>query len=287
MALFALFVRPTHADTTTSFYLSTGDDGSIVYNDVTWAATHDASSGNLAGTTLGGVYAAKITQWYVGRFFLNFDTSALPDDATISSATIYVYGESKNGALARTYNIYDGAQHETLITGDYDDCGTSAYSSNIAHSAFTTGAYNGWALNSSGIANISTSTNSKFCIRETTYDAPDSSPSDYENIYIRNTSYAGTSSDPYISITYTVPTPTSTPDTTTTLNYYITLPNGTNYWFGSTTIASGSPTTTYFQWPTSSSFMDNSITEHFVLYYMAALIIGGIWVVYYVGFKKK
>jgi len=76
----------------------------------------------------------------------------------------------------------------------------------------------------------------------------------------------------------------STTATSTTMWYYITLPDLTSWFFGTSTVyqPTSSPTSTYFLWPTSTSFMDNSLTQHFDLYYLLfKFFLGGlvIWLI--------
>lgn len=90
---------PAPPPVTTSFYGMSGD-GSISYNASTsWAIAHDALTGNLSNYTAttfkvnsGSLKGGKFN---IERVFLPFDTSALPDNATVTDAKLKIFTDAK------------------------------------------------------------------------------------------------------------------------------------------------------------------------------------------------
>jgi len=197
--------------TTTTFYSGPGD-GQVNYLGAgggTWATTHNAANGTANGISADEYLMARYfsTVYTVYRMFQIVDTSALPDDAVISSATVGFWGLGSGGTDPRHYNIYSSTAGDTLANSDYQSCGTTAFSdTSVAHSAWTTGSYNTWAMNATGIAAISKTGKTKFSIREADKDVANTAPAVDVNNYVhgQTSAYTGATRDPYLSVTYTV-----------------------------------------------------------------------------------
>ena len=91
-----------------------------------------------------------------------FDTSIIPDDATITSATFSVYGRSKSNSFSGTTFlglVLVGANHASnkeIVAGDYDSLDAVALSDlAVQYDDFSITAYNNFILNTAGIAAIS------------------------------------------------------------------------------------------------------------------------------------
>lgn len=111
----------------TSSFVSTASDGYIYQEDRTYQGARDAASGDFSyGTDLQLIVGRKIApnnNYLVYRTFLYFDTSSLPDDATIASATLSLY-------LAYTLNtatwdivVQNGQPtypHDPLVLADFN-----------------------------------------------------------------------------------------------------------------------------------------------------------------------
>ena len=118
---------------------------------------------------------------FLVRSFLLFDTSVLPNGATVTSATLRVFGTAKLddrpwGDL--TWNVYSSnpATDTALIAADYDKVGTTPFATAITFSGYDAAGFNTFTLNAAGRAAVDTTDISKFSIREATYDAPDVTP---------------------------------------------------------------------------------------------------------------
>lgn len=197
----------TSVDGYVQYYLSTG---------ATWATMHDDTGGtqvNSDGTTFGVfIQAHGSTNWtYLKRSYALFDTSAIPDGVTISSATLSIKGTAKADAegWAPTLNIYSGvpASDTNLVAADYNKAqfGTTAYCDTaITYAGFNTAAYNDFVLNATGIAAIDKAGITKIGIRNVNYDVADTAPSwvatAYFTLYAATADTAGTASDPKLVV---------------------------------------------------------------------------------------
>lgn len=150
------------------------------------------------------------------RAIFLFDTSALTSSASISAATLSLFGTSKQDGLSITpnYDIYPStpASNTALVNADYAQVGTTSQTgSPIAYGSFSTSAYNDSAFNATGLGNISKTGISKFGVRNASYDAAGvaptwSSTATPSELRINFADQAGTTNDPKLVVTYTVPT---------------------------------------------------------------------------------
>lgn len=198
---------------------STSVDGNVSIVDSggrTWAAIHDAGTGTGASTSSStgifiDLYADGNTDEWQGlyRTFILFDTSALPDGATISAAVVSVYGVYKLDEFGASVNVYSSnpASNTALITADYDALGTTPFCDTpITYSAFSTSGYNDWTLNATGRAAVSKTGITKLSIRESVYDAPDSEPTwaSTDRSYVQAYAADQGSNKPKLVVTYSV-----------------------------------------------------------------------------------
>lgn len=203
---------------------STSVDGYVSYqvvalSGVTWATIIAAADGHVTSDTeaiitrLLFIKSDSVTdRWTdLSRSFFLFDTSALGNGATITSATLSLFGTEKvdTGGITPNINIYSStpASNTALVLGDYDQVGSTAFSTAITFAGFSEVAYNDFALNASGLANISKTGISKFSTRNGQYDAASVSPTWANTITMYMKCYgadqAGTTNDPKLLITYT------------------------------------------------------------------------------------
>ena len=212
---------PVYTDATTTFLAGTGDGWVQKKNSPNWDITHDAASGSKVDYTLGSTFLARagITSdgdYIITRGFLPFDTSSLPDTASISAAVLdlYITGlENGDNDGDDFIVVVQAAQSSTssLVLDDYDQCG-AVNSPNEGSSRydvttdFVDDAYNSLILNLTGLGWISTTGWTKLGLREghDVLDHPYVGANGTKNrIAGRFADYAGTNFDPKLAITYT------------------------------------------------------------------------------------
>jgi hypothetical protein len=181
--------------------------------------------------------SATSGKWYsLYRGGFLFDTSSLPDDATITSATLSLYGVDKadpqNDSPTVAVYAFTPASNTNIAIGDYSNFGATAYSNVLTYASLSTTGYTDFTLNSIGIAAINKTGISKFGTRNANYDVTGTSPTwaAGQNIAHWTIYHAekGTGYQPKLVVTYTVlPTVTSqaatnVEETTATWNGNIT-----------------------------------------------------------------
>ncbi len=159
-------------------------DGYVMSDDtsqtLTWAqvvggtGTNNQHGGNTA-TSLIWCSQSTSGKWRACyRPILLFNTAALPDDATITSATLQLYGVNKNDVQGWAPDIclysVNPASTEDLANSDYSTFGNAAFSDVITYASFTASAWNTFTLNAAGLAAISKTGITKFGIRNANYE---------------------------------------------------------------------------------------------------------------------
>lgn len=182
------------------------NDDSIYAQNAVWATARAATAGTgTRNTTIATCQATSSGDYYVERGFFNFNTAALGASATITAATFGIYGTAKNGA-GSGYNIFSSTCSNPVVLADFDLVGTTKLSdTDILQAAYSTTGYNIWTLNAAGLAEINKTGITKLSLRETLKDLANSAPADTADISYASYQATGTSTDPYLSITYTTP----------------------------------------------------------------------------------
>lgn len=173
---------------------------------IAWDSGHDASEADScydsSSDLLVGVAYLPYTTFKFYRGYLYLDTSSLTADADISDAILKVYVEWETGSPG--VQIQDGTPtypHSALEKGDYD---YTHYSGNGGRLySLTEGQYNSITLTSPGEDWINQTGTTKFCIRALG-DVNDeiSSSTHWVNFY---SSEGGSTREPKLLITYTLP----------------------------------------------------------------------------------
>lgn len=187
-------VYPLNIDPSTTITSdASADDGYINAIDGTPQAF--TSTGNLQVTT----YTSK-GHFHVYRAVLDFDLSSL-SGYTCDSASLKAYCETAaNGQDTCTAKLYN-SNPMPWATGDYDSAATAQGSADL-----TTTGWKTWTLTAANLE-AKFGANASFRIEPGPSDA---SPIEWANL--RSFDYTGTSFDPYLDITYTVPTSSVTAD---------------------------------------------------------------------------
>lgn len=212
-----VFPDPSTGATTVDGYVRNSQ------TNVTWATLHDAADGTTTVSTnanddIVDIIHGTTTDRFndINRWLLTLDTSALGAGASVSAATFSHNGNNKAGAggTAYTINLFSStpASNNNLVVGDFDQVGTTAFSTEITYDGWSTVGYNDFVLNASGRANVSLTSISKFSLRFV-FDAANAAPTWSSGLRIEIIGYtadrAGTTEDPKLVITYTVATTAS------------------------------------------------------------------------------
>ncbi len=220
-------IYPVSTDHPTSYYSGSGDGyveftSTDVYDfDTVWDETHNATAGTSAHYT--GAFACApelINDWAttftlsLARAFYPFDTSALPDNATITAATLNLYCKEKRFGLTGSYDYINivqtnQASSTALVNADFDQCGAihspTVGASNVAISTLSTTAYTSISLNSTALGWISKTGYTNLGLR-VGRDLADADPigvddNDTDKARFYCSEQTGTDNDPYLEIT--------------------------------------------------------------------------------------
>ena len=138
-----------------TFY-STNSDGQLITEGGDYTAVHGASTAgfvypNDINITV-GQQTLPVVFW-VSRGALFFDTSSLPDDATIISAVLSLYGSSDASLVDFHITVVDGSVlNEPLVDADYGYLRSQIVSGGSFNtSGFSTSSYNDIPLNETGM----------------------------------------------------------------------------------------------------------------------------------------
>lgn len=199
---------------------TTAGDGYVTNHETssTWDSTHDSTTGTTTDYTGDAFYLKNKresdTEWIITRAFFPCDTSALPDDCIITAATFYayagaVYDEDNDGDDFITVVQTDQPSTTALTTADYNNCGATDNPTEGTDNRYDLS--NGgnkwlsWLLNATGRSWINKTGITMLGLREG-HDVLDHAITVGENTAVLRTSErAGTTYDPYLSVTYTLP----------------------------------------------------------------------------------
>ncbi len=216
-------------NTTSTFYPDAGDpgltsvDGYVqrVSDCSTWSNVRDGggTAAYAAGTSFSvGLNAAYCSgTWYImSRAITLFNTSAIGSTSTITSATYSLWNLTKRDELtpsgAMSVVTTNPASNTTLAASDYLQTGDILQAPIITLANITTNAYNDFALNSTGLSNISKTGVTKFGMRL------DADRTNTEPTYCNCNSDAsfssadtiGTTQDPKLVVVHSAPTSSGT-----------------------------------------------------------------------------
>ena len=142
---------------------------------------------------------------------LLFDSSSLGASANISSSIFSGYSSGKTATLGETpihLAASTPASNTSIVNADYQQIGRTSFGS-ITYANLTASQYNDITLNASGLSNISKTGISKFSL-QLEWDINNNFTGTWSDtartaIDVRSAEAAGTSQDPKLVVTYTVP----------------------------------------------------------------------------------
>ena len=175
------------------------------------ASGYDGGEYNITARVVSGGTSNTFNTFDRGLFL--FDCSALGSSVTVSSAVIGLYCDyigSDLGSFDMDIVSSSPTSNTVLANGDYTKLGTTPFSS-VVDTSLTTGQYNSFTLNASGLSNISKTGISKFGVT-VNWDTDGSfggtwGSGKYSGCYFTDGGAASTTKDPKIDITYNLPLP--------------------------------------------------------------------------------
>ena len=184
-------------------YSEDAQDGYAYSLGGTFSEARDATTGTFSSTHDQWQNSGAFSMLYVvGRSFFRFDTSAIPDGATISGVSLQVsFATNHNSAPFNTVCAVQGSQGDTLEGVDFDEVGSTSFGTTTGQ-ANTTKTI---TFNASGIAAISKTGYTYLAIREYDHDFLDVTPTGKNTNEHFFTEETGTQKDPQLIITYSVP----------------------------------------------------------------------------------
>lgn len=169
---------------------STSCDGQSGYENgsESWAVMRAKTDGNFADANSVSVIVAVKNSGAgddgLGRGFLLFDTSSIPDGDTITSASLWLKPSNvesdPNGSYALAVVQSSPASDTDIMTADFDQCGSlnspDEGATRVAHADFSLDTYKEIPLNATGLSWISKTGITKLGIREGYYDIDGNDP---------------------------------------------------------------------------------------------------------------
>ena len=174
--------------TTTSLTLdATPDDGWLKNTSAVYNTAQTATNGT-ADTTNTTLTIGQDSSYRVARGFLFFNTSNIPDSATISSVTLRFYGASDSSNQDFAILVYSGQPahpHHPLVAGDFDADNYTANASTgtLNTSTFSTSGYNTLSISPGQINKTGFTKLLLWSSRDQTMMQPQSGVDEYIMIY--------------------------------------------------------------------------------------------------------
>jgi len=196
---------------------STVDGWVANQNIADWSTARSASSANTVNDSDTYVNAlnnyAGVPNYYIYRGYFLFYTSSLCTEAIISSAIFssnagYKY-DNDNSVYGFTVIVSSNpTSNAGLVVGDYSKIGSTELSSRLDNTNLVLNVYNDYVFNTDGNNTISKTGITKLGLREG-HDLLNSAPPEpadsYNGPQFKSAENSGTSQDPKLVVTYTVP----------------------------------------------------------------------------------
>jgi hypothetical protein len=144
----------------------------------------------------------------VARYGATINTSSIPDEDTITSATLSLYGNSKlvvgSEERAYLYELVAPSSDGTLTTADFNNGGTTQFG--VTPSSWSTTDWNNISLNSSGITAINKTGKTRYMLNGW-YDVNATAPNNSNEFMIScyDADQSGTAQDPLLTVETGIP----------------------------------------------------------------------------------
>lgn len=202
--------------TTDTFTGGTGD-GQITGGSATYAtarATSSASNDSSTGAQVGQRWSGSL--YTVDRAFLVFDTSSIPDDATVTAATLYITAGGDGSTTDFLVQVYRFAWADTLASNreaNYDGAygGSATLEGTLRDTAagWVDGTQYSMAVDPAGINLTGTTRYTLVSSR----DVAGNTPTGQESVQLRTADHGTPGSRPQLEVTYTAGEEEGAPNT--------------------------------------------------------------------------
>ncbi len=209
---YPIWIDPT-IDLSTS-----ASDGFMYLIDDAYATARTSAAAETASTTspyinVGQRYSVLFEDYYVARVALYFDTSGVPDDATISSAALYLAGSASSDQSDTEFwiQVQSGMPvypHDPLVVNDFNYTYYTGNGGVLSTVGWLHSSYNTLVLNATGISWINLTGDTKFLLRSSR-EIAGTTPTGGEYVGIRSYEY-GTGYEPLLRVVYSTPVVTPT-----------------------------------------------------------------------------
>lgn len=171
-------------------------------NSTSWATVRGASTGTVGGTESDQRVSSDFQSpnYWIDRFFLWFDTSSIPANATVNSAIVklYFYSTAASNINTITFHLVPATMaSNTLVSGDFNNLTFSSKGS-IAYTSISDAAYNNITLDT---AAVTLGSQTKLAVI-TSRDLNNSAPTGRNERSIQEDTEAN---PPILTLDYTVP----------------------------------------------------------------------------------
>jgi hypothetical protein len=183
-------------------------EGEIIASDTTYEVVNSASSGSSifdSGTYFSLIHTYSSGEYYIGRGFLVFNTTEIPENANITSAILKLkaYNAPSPDFNITVQNTTSSNPHTPLIVSDYDQ---TFYAGNLGTAntseIISKGDWFNITLNTDGLNYLNSTGETKFCLRCTDDINGAYSLNNIVSFYDEAT---GQTVRPQLYITYTIP----------------------------------------------------------------------------------
>ena len=199
---------------TISTFFPETSDGFLTSNNAVYAtalAGSNESSNNTNSTGTIGQFSTGDPLYFIYEQFIQWDTSALTADATISVAVVSLYGSTDSSATDFIINAYLYNWGVSLTTADWRDdseLGALTELATFNTSGFSISAYNDFTeTNTNLVDNVSKTGNTimAFASLETENASVPGDDPDIERVNTHMTEETGTTKDPKLVVTFSIP----------------------------------------------------------------------------------
>lgn len=196
-------------------FTASSDSGEISANSfASYVAARTSATGTVVSSITGslGQWVTTGPYWQVDRFMAMFDTSAVPDNATVTAAAVELYGYGSSPDNNFNITVQNGVTatypHQPPVAADFNYTNYQGNGGELTTSGWSNAAYNPLLLNATGMSWVNLTGWTKFMLFSSD-DVNNLSPgngSAYVNntVTIRTLSF-GAGYAPFLTVVYSVP----------------------------------------------------------------------------------